>query len=90
MIHDLIRHNQFVKGEFKLGVHYRPREHHMLRARVSRVSQGVICRVSQAEAVMRLVNSRDDEFCVLDGGHISMMTGAEARQGLWLKVHRWF
>ena len=33
--------------------------------------------------------SQDKEFCVLEGRHIGMLAGAEARQGLWLKVHRW-
>jgi hypothetical protein len=26
---------------------------------------------------------------VLEGGHIGMLTGAEARQGAWLKVRSW-
>jgi poly(3-hydroxyalkanoate) synthetase len=52
-------------------------------------TQDDICRMPQAEAVMSLVGSQDKVFCVLDGGHIGMMTGAEAKQGLWLKVHRW-
>lgn len=52
-------------------------------------TQDYLCRVPQAEAIMRLVGSQDKEFCVLDGGHISMMAGAEAKQGLWLKVHSW-
>jgi len=45
--------------------------------------------VPQAEAIIRPADSQDKEFCVLEGGHIGMLTGAEARQGLWLKVHRW-
>ncbi len=41
------------------------------------------------EAFAAQASSQDKEFCVLEGGHIGMLAGAEARQGLWLKVHRW-
>ena len=89
MIHDLIRHNQFVKGEFKLGgTLSTSRTSHAQGSSIAG-TQDDICQVSQAEAVMRLVSSQDKEFCVLEGGHIGMMTGAEAGQGLWLKVHCW-
>jgi poly[(R)-3-hydroxyalkanoate] polymerase subunit PhaC len=89
MIHDLIQHNKLVKGEFRL----RGRLVNLKNITCSLLSiagtQDVICRVPQAEAIIRLVSSDDKEFCVLEGGHIGMLAGAEARQGLWLKVHRW-
>ena len=89
MIHDLIQHNKLVKGEFQL----RGRSVDLKNITCSLLSiagtQDVICRVPQAEAIMRLVSSQDKEFCVLDSGHIGMMTGAEAKHGLWLKVHCW-
>ena len=89
MIHDLVRHNKLAKGQFRL----RGRRVDLKNVTCSLLSiagtQDVICRVPQAEAIMRLASSRDKEFCVLEGGHIGMMTGAEAGQGLWLKVHRW-
>jgi len=89
MIHDLIQHNKLVKGEFQL----RGRAVDLKNITCSLLSiagtQDIICRVPQAEAIMHLVSSQDKEFCVLEGGHIGMLAGAEARQGLWLKVHRW-
>jgi len=89
MIHDLVRHNELAKGQFRL----RGRRVDLKNVTCSLLSiagtQDVICRVPQAEAIMRLAGSQDKEFCVLEGGHIGMMAGAEARQGLWLKVHRW-
>ena len=89
MIHDLVQHNRLVKGEFQL----RGRSVDLKNIRCSLLSiagtQDVICRVPQAKAIMRLVSSQDKEFCVLEGGHIGMMTGTEAKQGLWLKVHCW-
>jgi len=89
MIHDLIQRNKLVKGEFRL----RGRPVDLTNITCSLLSiagtQDIICRVPQAEAITRLAGSGDKEFCVLEGGHIGMMAGAEARQRLWLKVHRW-
>jgi len=89
MIHDLVQHNKLVKGEFRLRG--RPVDLKNITCSLLSIAgtQDIICRVPQAEAIMRLAGSQDKEFCVLEGGHIGMLTGAEARQGLWLKVHRW-
>ena len=89
MIHDLIQRNKLVKGEFRL----RGRSVDLKNITCSLLSiagtQDIICRVPQAAAITHLAGSEDKEFCVLEGGHIGMLAGAEARQGLWLKVHRW-
>jgi len=89
MIRDLVHHNKLATGQFRL----RGRRVDLKNITCSLLSiagtQDVICRVPQAEAIMRLVSSQDKEFCVLQGGHIGMMTGAEARQGAWRKVHCW-
>ena len=89
MIHDLVQRNKLVKGEFRL----RGRPVGLKNITCSLLSiagtQDIICRVPQAEAIMRLVSSQDKEFRVLEGGHIGMLAGAGAGQGLWLKVHRW-
>ncbi len=89
MIHDLIQRNKLVKGEFRL----RGRSVDLKNITCSLLSiagtQDIICRVPQAAAITHLVSSEDKEFCVLEGGHIGMLAGAEARHGLWLKVHRW-
>lgn len=89
MIHDLIQHNELVKGEFRLRG--RPVDLKNITCSLLSIAgtQDIICRVPQAEAIIRLAGSQDKEFCVLEGGHIGMMAGAEARQRLWLKVHRW-
>jgi polyhydroxyalkanoate synthase len=89
MIHDLVQHNKLVTGEFLL----RGRTVDLTNITCSLLSiagtQDIICRVPQAEAIMGLAGTDDKEFCVLEGGHIGMLAGAEARHGLWLKVHRW-
>jgi polyhydroxyalkanoate synthase subunit PhaC len=89
MIHDLVQHNKLVKGEFRLrGC---PVDLTNITCSLLGIAgtRDYLCRVPQAEAIMALAGSQDKEFCVLEGGHIGMMAGAEARQGLWLKVHRW-
>jgi len=78
-----------VKGEFRL----RGRPVDLTNITCSLLSiagtQDIICRVPQAETIICQAGSQDKEFCVLEGGHLGMMAGAEARQELWLKVHRW-
>ena len=89
MIHDLIQRNKLVKGEFHLRGHQVDLKNITCSLLSIAGTQDFICRVPQAEAIIRLAGSDDKEFCVLEGGHIGMMAGTEARQGLWLKVHRW-
>jgi poly[(R)-3-hydroxyalkanoate] polymerase subunit PhaC len=48
-----------------------------------------ICTPPQAEAIMHLVGSKDKEFYVLDAGHVGLLTGADAKKGLWPKVESW-
>lgn len=48
-----------------------------------------ICSVPQAQAAMRLISSTDKEFFVLDAGHIGLVTGSEAKKGLWPKINSW-
>jgi poly[(R)-3-hydroxyalkanoate] polymerase subunit PhaC len=48
-----------------------------------------ICTVPQAQAAMRLISSTDKEFFVLNAGHIGLVTGSEAKKGLWPKINSW-
>jgi polyhydroxyalkanoate synthase len=48
-----------------------------------------ICTPPQAEAIMHLAGSKDKEFYVLDAGHVGLLTGADAKKGLWPKVESW-
>ncbi len=48
-----------------------------------------ICTLSQAEAIMKLVSSKDKEFYVLDAGHVGLLTGSDAKRGLWPKLDSW-
>ncbi|HET8841873.1 MAG TPA: class III poly(R)-hydroxyalkanoic acid synthase subunit PhaC [Ktedonobacteraceae bacterium] len=48
-----------------------------------------ICTPPQAEAMMSLVGSQDKEFCLLDAGHVGLLTSSEARQKLLPKISSW-
>ncbi len=48
-----------------------------------------ICPLPQTRATMDLIGSEDKEFFVLDAGHVGLMTGRDARKGLWPKVSAW-
>ncbi len=48
-----------------------------------------ICTLPQAEAALRYISSTDKEFFVLDAGHVGLLTGSEARKGLWPKMRSW-
>lgn len=89
MIHDLVQRNLLVMGEFRLRGRLVGLKDITCPLLSIAGTQDVICRVPQAEAIMGLAGSQGKEFCVLHGGHIGMLAGAEARYGLWRKVHRW-
>ena len=48
-----------------------------------------ICALPQAEATMGLVGSEDKEFYPIEAGHVGLMTGRNAKRGLWPKVSSW-
>lgn len=48
-----------------------------------------ICTLPQAEAIMNLVSSKDKEFYTLDAGHVGLLTGSDAKRGLWPKLDSW-
>lgn len=88
-IREFYQQNKLAKGE----IHLRGR-----RVDLSKIacpllsiagSRDYICPVSQAEAVMRLVGSRDKEFLVLDAGHVGLMAGPVAKEVLWPRVRDW-
>jgi polyhydroxyalkanoate synthase subunit PhaC len=88
-IKDLYRQNKLVKDEIKLRGH---------RVDLSNITVPVlnvagkkdhICTLPQAEATMDLIGSEDKEFFVLDAGHVGLMTGRGAKNGLWPKVSDW-
>jgi len=89
LIRDLYQQNKLVRGE--------------LRLRGQRVDLGQIacpvldiagkkdhiCTLPQAEALMRHIGSQDKELLVLDAGHVGVLTGSEAKRGLWPKLRSW-
>jgi polyhydroxyalkanoate synthase len=88
-IRDFYQQNKLVQGE----IYLRGR-----RVDLSQISCPVltiagkkdhICTPPQAEAIMRLIRSQDKEFCVLDAGHVGLLTSANAKKQLWPKISTW-
>lgn len=88
-IRDFYQLNKLVQGEIYLRGQ---------RVDLSRISCPVlniagkkdhICTPPQAEAMMRLIRSQDKEFCVLDAGHVDLLTSADAKKMLWPKIYTW-
>ena len=88
-IRDFYQQNKLIKGEIRLRGQ---------RVDLSNITCPVlniagkrdhICTLPQAEATMSLIGSQDKEFFVLDAGHIGLLTGMDARRGLWPKIRSW-
>jgi len=88
-IRDFYQQNKLVKGEIQLRGQW---------VDLSKITCPIlniagkkdhICTLPQAEATMHLIGSQDKEFFVLDAGHIGLLTGVDARKGLWPKIRSW-
>jgi polyhydroxyalkanoate synthase subunit PhaC len=88
-IREFYQQNKLVKGEIKL----RGRKVELSQITCPLLSiagkKDHICTLPQAEAIMHLVGSKDKEFYVLDAGHVGLLTGSDAKKGLWPKVESW-
>jgi polyhydroxyalkanoate synthase subunit PhaC len=88
-IKDFYQRNKLARGELELRRH---------RVDLSTVvcsllniagEKDFICPVSQAEATMDLVGSKDKEFLVLDAGHVGLLGGRVAKDELWPRITDW-
>lgn len=88
-IRDLYQQNKLVAREFKLRGQL---------VDLSKISCSVlsiaarrdhIVPFAQSRAATDLVTSEDKEFLVLDGGHVGLLTGSQARNVLWPTVEKW-
>ena len=88
-IRDFYQQNKLVKGEIRL------RGHKVDLANITCPVLNIagkkdhICTLPQAEATMSHISSQDKEFLVLDAGHVGLLTGSEAKKGLWPKIRNW-
>ena len=48
-----------------------------------------LCLFSQAEATMDLVSSQDKTLLALDAGHVGLLVGRGARNGMWPETSAW-
>ncbi|MBE3561437.1 MAG: alpha/beta fold hydrolase, partial [Ktedonobacteraceae bacterium] len=88
-IRDFYQQNKLVKGE----INFRGRRVDLSNITCPVISiagrKDHICTVPMAEAAIKLVSSRDKEFFTLDAGHVGLLTGSDARRGLWPKLRHW-
>lgn len=88
-IREFYQQNKLVKGEI------------MLRGRrvdLSNISCPIlsvagskdhICSLPQAQAIKRVVSSKEIDFHVVDAGHIGLMTGSDAKKDVWPTLLNW-
>lgn len=88
-IREFYQQNKLTKGE----IHLRGQRVDLSKITCPLLSiagtKDYICPVSQAEAVMGLVGSRDKELLVLDAGHVGLMVGPVAKEVLWPRIRDW-
>ena len=88
-VRDFYQQNKLVKGEIEL----RGRRVDLSSIRASLLNiagaKDIICPLSQTEATMRLVGSRDKEHLILDAGHVGLMASPEAKETFWPQIENW-
>ena len=86
---DLHRHDRLARGELEL----RGRRVDLSNIDVPLLNIAGkgdrISPLSQTEAIMSLVGSRDGQFVALEAGHVGLMAGRVAREELWPRVRDW-
>jgi polyhydroxyalkanoate synthase len=88
-IKDFYQQNKLAMGELELRG--RRVDLSNIECRVLNIAgeKDFICPLSQAEATMDLVSSEDKEFLVVDAGHVGLMGGQVAKEGLWPWITDW-
>ncbi len=88
-IRDFYQGNKLVKGELKMRG--RKVDLSNITCPVLNIAgeKDHICPMPQAKSTIDFVGSEDKEFFVLDAGHVGLMTGRGAKEGLWPKVSSW-
>jgi polyhydroxyalkanoate synthase len=88
-IRDFYQGNKLVKGELKMRGRKVDLSNIMCPVLNIAGEKDHICPMPQAKSTIDLVGSEDKEFFVLDAGHVGLMTGRGAKEGLWPKVSSW-
>ncbi|MGF1472129.1 MAG: alpha/beta fold hydrolase [Rubrobacteraceae bacterium] len=88
-VEDFYQQNKLVKGELELRG--RPVDLSNIRMPLLNLAgeKDHLCFLPQAEATMDLVGSEDQEFVTLDAGHVGLVMGRGAREGLWPQTTDW-
>jgi polyhydroxyalkanoate synthase len=88
-ISDFYQQNKLVKGEIRLRGQRVDLSNITCSLMNIAARKDHICPLPQTERTMELVSSKDKEFFVLDAGHVSLLTGPNAKKDLWPKVSSW-
>ena len=89
LIRDLYQQNKLVRREIRLRGQGVDLSHITCSLLNIAGKKDHICTLPQAEALMRHVSSQDSELLVLDAGHVGLLTGSDAKRGLWPRLRDW-
>ena len=88
-IRDFYQQNRLIEGTIRL----RGRRVDLSNVTVSLLNvagaKDAICPLSQTEATMDLVGSRDKEHMILDAGHVGLLASPAARETFWPRIGAW-
>jgi polyhydroxyalkanoate synthase len=88
-VRDFYQRNRLVEGEISL----RGRRVDLSNVTASLLNvagtKDAICPLSQTEATMDLVGSRDKEHLILDSGHVGLLASPAARETFWPRIVDW-
>lgn len=87
-IREFYQQNKLVKGEIRLRGHRVDLKNITCAVLNIAGKKDNICSVGQATATEH-ISSQDKESCILDAGHVGLVTGADAKQKLWPKIRTW-
>lgn len=88
-IRDFYQQNKLVKGKIQLRGRLVDLSHISCSLLSIAGRKDHICPPPQAEAIMRLVQSEDKQFLLVDAGHVGLLTGSGAQKMLWPQLCGW-
>ena len=88
-IRDFYQRNKLIEGE--IGLRGRRVDLSEIECSLLNIAgaKDIICPLSQTEATMELVGSRDKEHLILDAGHVGLMASPEAKESFWPQIRGW-
>jgi poly[(R)-3-hydroxyalkanoate] polymerase subunit PhaC len=88
-IREFYQQNKLVKGEIILRGHRVDLSNMRCPLLSVAGSKDHICTLPQAEAIKRVVRSKEVDFHVVDARHVGLMTGSDAKKDVWPTILHW-